>query len=380
MSKKRAVWAELDGGRIRQNLQTVREGLARGTRVCAVLKGNAYGHGLREMGAFLAENRLADLAAVANPAEAEALEQLPAWDGSDLDVLILGYTDAEEAEDAIRSGRILPERTLFSACSATHFRELDQLGRRLGVRLRVHLRLDGSDSGIGIGYGMYRKSERGFFAAEGVEILGLYGHLYTAYSGDRAATEREIRDFDALVREIPSSVRERLTVHLLSSGAVFSFPEYAYDMVRVGTALYGLGERECSRLRPVMRICGRICAVREVGPEVPLSYGAGGAGNGTRRVAQVMLGYGDCPCLLTQGRVLAEIRGQLYPLADEPFMDHLCLDVTGAEGVRSGDTAVLLGPDGITACEIAQRSGISYVHGDWMTMTADRLEKVIVNA
>ena len=370
-------WAELDGGRFRRNLRTIRETLPDGVRICAVLKANAYGHGLRETGTFLAENRLADMTAVANLAEAAVLEQILVRTGSDMSILLLGYADTEEAEAFIREGEIHPDRILFSACSLDHFRQLDQLGIRLGVRLRVHLRLDEWDSGVGISYSAYRNNEALFYEAEGVEVCGLFSHMYTSYEKNQERTERELKTFDALVRGIPEDYRKRLTVHVLSSPLVFRFPGYAFDMVRVGTALYGLPCRDHGLVQPVMRVCGRIYAIREVGPEVPLSYENSDAETGVRRIAQVMLGFGDCPCLLTRTTIMADVRGKQYPLADEACMDHLCLDITGAEDICVGDVAVLMGPEGITPYNIISRSGIRYVHSDWMTITTERLEKVM---
>lgn len=371
------TWAELDGGRIRQNLRIIRNTLPEGVRVCAVLKGNAYGHGLREIGAFLAENRLADITAVAKLAEASVLEKALARTGSEMEILLIGYADAEEAEAAIRAGEIHPGKVIFSACTLEHFRQLADLGKRLGFRLRIHLRLDEWDSGVGISYDTYRKNERFFYESEGVEVCGLYSHMYTSYEKNQERTERELKVFDDLVRGIPDEYRKHLTVHVLSSPLVFRFPEYAFDMARVGTALYGLPCRDHGLMQPVMRICGRIYAIREVDPEVPLSYESNDAEIGVRRIAQVPLGFGDCPCLLTGNTILAEVRGKQYPLADEPCMDHLCLDITGADDIHVGDVAVLMGPEGITPYNIISRNGIRYVHSDWMTITTERLEKVM---
>lgn len=140
--------------------------------------------------------------------------------------------------------------------------------------------------------------------------------------------------------------------------------------------MYGLmcGDDGC--LKPVMKICARIFDVREIDASTPLSYQHMGGDAGTRKIARAMIGYCDCPLLLTQKDVRVRIRGKLFPLADEICMDNLCIDVTGSEDVSVGDTAVLLGEPGVTDDRIVQRNDMDYVHADWLSMTAERLEKV----
>jgi hypothetical protein len=95
----------------------------------------------------------------------------------------------------------------------------------------------------------------------------------------------------------------------------------------------------------------------------------------TRKIARMMIGYGDCPLLLTQKDVRVEIRGRSYPLADDVCMDNLCVDVTGSENIVPGDIAVLYGGRHVTADQIMERNGMQYVHSDWLCMTSWRLEK-----
>ena len=91
-----------------------------------------------------------------------------------------------------------------------------------------------------------------------------------------------------------------------------------------------------------------------------------------------MIGYCDCPLLLTLKDVRVRIRGQIYPLADDICMDNMCIDVTGNEDVSIGDTAVLLGEPGVTDDRIVLRNKLEYVHADWLSMTAERLEKIYI--
>ncbi len=374
MKVNKTAWVEISGDALAWNLEMVRSRLKKGTRICAVIKGNAYGHGLTGVRKLLSERGLAEMIAVGKPGEMLKIFRKTEDDGSD--VLLLGMSEAKEVESLLKKAGDRSKRAVFSVYSMRHFHELNDLGVRLGRRLRVHIRVDIWDSGMGLGYAQFQEREEELFSADGVDVCGLYGHLYSGYYEKREETAGELRSFDALVSSIREEYRARLTVHVMNSSLVFSFPEYSYDMVRVGTAMYGLmcGDDGC--LKPVMKICAHIFDVREIDASTPLSYQHMGGDAGTRKIARAMIGYCDCPLLLTQKDVRVRIRGKLFPLADEICMDNLCIDVTGSEDVSVGDTAVLLGEPGVTDDRIVQRNDMDYVHADWLSMTAERLEKV----
>jgi serine/alanine racemase len=171
-----------------------------------------------------------------------------------------------------------------------------------------------------------------------------------------------------------------LTVHILNSALVFLFPQYAYDMVRTGTAMYGLPSFDGGRLHPILRICAHVFDVRVISDDAPLCYEShmDKPHDGCRRIARIMLGYWDSPLLLTQKEIRILIRGRLFPLADDICMDNLAVDVTGAEDIAIGDEAVLLGEGGVSLAETMERTGISVARSEWLCMTAGRLEKVIL--
>lgn len=441
MSERKTAWAEVDRSAIRHNLALVRQQLKAGTKICAVLKGNAYGHDLIKMEQFLTSEGLVDMLAVGKPDELAALtEQTGIRTGSRLPVLLLGEAEADEVENLLLHKQIDPERVILSIFSLRQYRALRDLAERLGIRLLAHVRVDEWNSGMGLGYESFLAHEETFFSSASVKICGLYAHLYSSYFHDPEKTGRDLADFDAFVRKISPSFRERLTVHVQNSALIFDFPEYAYDMARAGAALYGLPCGDRKALRPALRICSRVFSVRDVPVSVPLAYhpaedGEGSEGSGapgsdceaaegaaacvaedsegsgasgsaceaadgaavstaeggnaaradgdgghkrTRRIARLMIGYGDCPLLFTARDVRAVIGGRSFRLADEICMDNLCLNVSGAEHVAPGDIAVFLGEGSVTYEKIMARNEMAYVHSDWLCMTAGRLEKIFV--
>ena len=377
MNVNKAAWVEISGDALAYNLETVRSRVKEGTRICAVIKGNAYGHGLTGVKNLLTERGLAEMTAVGKGSELLRILRKTEDDGCD--VLLLGMADDKEIESLLKRAGDKAKRAVFSVYSLNHFRSLNALGIRRRQKIRVHIRVDIWDSGMGLGFQQFQQKEEELFSAEGIDICGLYGHLYSAYYDEsREETRRELLKFDSLINSIRDDHRKKMIVHVMNSSMVFRFPEYSYDMVRVGTAMYGLmcGDGGC--LKPVMKICARIFDVREIDADTPLSYQHRDSSTSRRKIARAMIGYCDCPLLLTQKDVRVRIGDRIYPLADDICMDNLCIDVTGSDDVAVGDTAVLLGEPGVTDEQIICRNDMDYIHSDWLSMTAERLEKVYI--
>lgn len=371
--QRTAAWAEIRTADLQYNLRTIRGAVGADVRVCGILKADAYGHGMVGMRRCLAEQGLVDMISVGRLTELIRLAEESQDDG--LSVLLLGSADSAEIEQCLSNPRIHPERTFFSLYSLEQFEALAQLAERVSVMLRVHLRVDGWNSGMGLGYDEYLERQDWFFSQKYVDVCGIYSHLYTSYSDDREEIRFELERFDRLLRQIRPEHRKRMTVHILNSALVFDFPEFAYDMVRVGTAMYGLPCGARQELRPIMRICARIFDVREIALSVPLSYQPVDCSGGKRKIARIMLGYWDAPLLLTQKDVHIRIKDRLFSLADDICMDNLCIDITGTEDIRVGDLAVVLGEEGVSVGDVTGRNGIHFVHSERMCMTAGRLEK-----
>ena len=375
MDIKKSSWAEISKGALKNNIDVMRSVLHPGTKICAILKGDAYGLGMTKIKQFLGENRLVDMFACGTIGE---MIRLFSETEDRTDLLLLGYCMAEELRAAFSEGRISPDTAVFSVWNMEQFNELSSLAEELSVRIRVHLRIDEWNSGMGIGHDEYFAHEDEMLESPFLDVCGLYGHIYSSYDEGSAETERELRAFDRLVKKINPRYRRRLTIHIQNSSLIFRYPEYSYDMARTGSALYGMPFMDNGRLRPVMSICGRIFSIRDVDNDVPLCYEAKNVTDGFRKIARVMIGYADCPLLLSQPSVQVLIRNRLFSLAEEACMDNLCIDITGNDDISVGDKVVFLGMTGVNAEDIVLRNGIEHVHCDWMLITAGRLEKVLV--
>jgi alanine racemase len=169
------AWAEVNTGAVLHNLSLVRKQVGGHAKICAVLKGDAYGHGMVPMARLLVSEGVADMIAVGKTEELVVMSEEDS--AGRTEILLLGEADAGEVENLLREGRINPDCAIFSIFSLRQFEEFRELGERLGVRLRLHVRIDEWDSGMGIGYEEFLGNEAVFFSSGSVEVCGLYAHL-----------------------------------------------------------------------------------------------------------------------------------------------------------------------------------------------------------
>ena len=157
----KSAWAEIRTDNLKNNIALIRAQVPARTALCAVLKADAYGHGRVGMRRFLAENRLVDRFAVGKMSELVRLTAAAGPGGPP--TLLLGPVETDELEACLAGGRVNPDTTVFSVYSLRQFRELEALAERLSLRLTVHIRVDGWDSGMGLSYEEFLQNEDRLF-------------------------------------------------------------------------------------------------------------------------------------------------------------------------------------------------------------------------
>jgi len=320
--------ALVDVSALRHNLARVRE-IAPGARVMAVLKANAYGHGLETAAAALAD---ADGLAVARIEEALALRAA----GSRNRILLLqGASSAAQLAMAARDGFDVMVHSLEQLVM------LEQ--RPPGAMLRTWIKLDTGMNRLG-----FRVEEFAGALARLVRIDGvapdptIVTHLASADEVADPKTQQQLDSFEAATRAVPG---ER---SIANSAAILAWPASRRDWVRPGLMLYGAspfprGSGTDMGLRPVMTFQAEVIAVKTV--EAGETVGYGGAWRAGRRtsMAVISVGYGDgYPRSAGPGTPVL-VDGQRAPLIGRVSMDMVTADVTGLPGVRVGAPVELWG-------------------------------------
>jgi len=334
----RRAHAHVDPAAIAENAAVLRAALTPGTRLCAVVKADGYGHGA----ALTARAAAPDWLGVATALEAA---ELRAAGLEHPRILVMGALAPDERAIALaaRADVVAWERAFLDG---------------LPEDARVHVKLDSGMGRLGT-----RSPEQATAVAEALaargQLAGLMTHFATADVADDPFFEEQLERFAAWA--IP--LRERfpgVLVHAANSAATFRAPAAHFDMVRAGIALYGLDPAndgpERLGLRPALGLTSYVAAVKACAEGESAGYGRRFVAAQDTVLATVPIGYGDGwrRGLTNNGdAVIAQAR---YPLVGTVSMDNVTVDLGPATPVRPGDAVTLIG-DGITAEEVARRLG-----------------------
>ncbi|MBQ3141367.1 MAG: alanine racemase [Clostridia bacterium] len=337
---------------LKHNYEYIRSRIKPGTKLCAMVKADAYGHG-----AVCVARRLekwgVDYFGVATMSEALEIRNA----GVQTPILLMGYTPPEEMH-------FLWERDLTQTVFSLEYAQLLQ---QAGGRIRCHLKLDTGMSRLGF------VSPSGTATPEMLRALqldhldyeGVYTHFALSDEPQRSDTAAQFENFTRIVDDLQQNGHSFALRHASNSGAVINFPQMNLDMVRAGIMLYGLSPdgRPDAALQPVMELVGTVESVKRLDSGSAVSYGATHVCEHPTTVAAVSLGYADGVSRALSNRGSLCVAGQRAPILGKVCMDHLMIDVTHLPQVQVGMPAYLIGggSNGVTADELAELEGtISY--------------------
>lgn len=347
------TYAQVNLQAIRHNIQEARRNIQPETKIMAVVKANAYGHGAVPVS--LALRDLVDAYGVAMIEEALELREA----GIDKMILILGYT-GEDWYDQLVEHHI--SQTVYTFDMA---KKLSDVAVSMGRKTPVHIKVD---TGMGrIGFAPTEQSADVVKEIEGLPgliIEGLFTHFARADEKTIKAAREPFERYMSFVKMLEKRGVEIPVKHVSNSASIISFPEANLDMVRSGITTYGLYPSEevpkdVMKLRPAMEWKARISYVKQVEPGASISYGGTFTAKEPMLVATVPVGYADGMkrALSGKGRVL--VHGEYAPILGRVCMDQFMIDVTHIPEVKIGDWVTIWGRDGernIPVEEIAELS------------------------
>lgn len=345
------AWAEIDLPALDRNVGRIKAALPPRVRYVAVVKADAYGHGMAEVASRLLQAGV-DCFAVANVEEGARLREI----GPRADILLLSPALAEEYPQALSLGLVL---TLSSLAEA---RELGALAQAGGRRAPVHVKLDTGMGRAGVWHTEAAALLEAVLAHPGLELRGVYTHFSNA-DGDAAFTAEQRRLFLSTLERLPEPVRRGLLVHADNSSGLDSFAaESPFNAVRVGLLQYGLPPHPGSfleriRPEPVLSFHARVVLVKSLPQGTAVSYGRTCTLTRDSRVAVVAAGYGDGIPTAASNRGQLLIRGRRCPILGRVTMDQTLVDVTDVPEASVGDIATILGAQGEARISVADFCG-----------------------
>ncbi|MGI8633388.1 MAG: alanine racemase [Solirubrobacterales bacterium] len=327
--------AEIDLGAVTRNCRRL-DAAAPGAVLCAVVKADGYGHGVAACAQAAMDGGARWLAVVSAPEARDMRATQP-----DVPVLVMGPLDHVELRQALAVDADI------AVWHPAFLEAVIAVGRELGVRPRIHVKLD-----TGMGRLGTRDPERAWdlvqaAAAEpAVELVGFWTHFATAdIPGDPFFAE-QLGRFDELAVRVGERYPDVLR-HAANSAATLRDPASHYEMVRCGIAIYGLdplnddpGPRD---LEPALALRSYVADVKEFGAGTSAGYGRSWRAPQDTCVGVVPIGYGDGVRRGLSNNAEVLIGGRRRPVVGTVSMDSITVDLGPATDVTPGAEAVLIG-------------------------------------
>jgi alanine racemase len=338
-------WIEVDREAIAHNLRQFAALLPTQTKLMAVVKGEAYGHGMLEV-AKTAVRAGADWLGVFHLGEAAALRKA----GIEAPLLVLGYVPLSDFEEAV---------SLDASVTVSSLETLDaaaRAGRKVGKKARLHLKLETGTHRLGLEGEHLREAAARIRADEWLMVEGAHTHFAniedtTEHDFARAQLER----FRARLGELRAAGLEVPFPHTACSAATILFPETYFSLVRVGIGMYGLWPsketylsafsrgKDPIQLKPAMTWKTRVIQVKEIPSGAYVGYGLTYRTTRPTLLAILPIGYANGYDRQLSNRAHVLIGGVRAPVRGRVCMNLCMVDVTDLPAVHLEDEVVILG-------------------------------------
>ena len=332
-ARLRPTYAVVDLRRITANLLAVRSRVAP-ARVMAMLKANAYGHGLEAVAEALAPH--ADAFGVALVEEGIALRKL----GVRNPVLVTGGIWTRQIP------LFLEHDLSLTVPSLDRLRDVEEAAAARSRPARVHLKVDTGMERIGIHHYNAEKLLEAAARARHVVVEGIYSHLANADAEDLADARRQLERFQEVLRFYERRSLPTPSRHLANSAALLRLPEAHLDLVRSGILLYGVypyvGAPRVVEVQPALSWRSRVVYFKVVEAGSPVSYGSTWRSDHRVRLVTVPVGYGDGYFRSMSNRAEVVLRGRRHRQVGRICMDQMMVNVEWGSAYN-GDEVVLIG-------------------------------------
>ncbi len=341
-------WVEVDLDALRHNVAAIRRRIGPSVKLMAVVKADAYGHGLAQVGSALMQCGV-DAFAVATLSEALVLRQIG---GTGWPILLFGSALSFEVAKMVEQN-VTP--TISTMEEATLFEEE---ARRSGRTIDVHVEVDTGMGRVGFWHEGAVAAIAQIAALPHLRVLGLYTHFPSA-DENLDETRHELGLFQGIIQELISLGVKIPLHHSANSAAVMQLPESHLTMVRTGLLLYGVCPTEAAsdEFRPLLSFKARVAFVKGVDAGRTISYGQTFLAKKPMRIATVTAGYADGYSRHLSNKAEVLIDGKRCPVVGRVTMDQIMVDATRVGNVQCGDEVVFIGQQGdglITASDVAR--------------------------
>ena len=348
---KRGTWAEINLNNIKHNFHTLKNTLKSDTKVCCVVKADAYGHGAVEVAKMLQQEK-ADYFSVARFEEAVELRN----NNIHTPILCMGYISECDIEEAIHRYIGI---TVYSYEMA---KIINQKAGKLGKKASIHIKIDTGMSRLG--FLTDDNSINDILKLKeliNLNIDGIYTHFATADETDKKETYLQLERYKKVIDALEKANIDIQFKHVSNTAAIIDLKELGFNMVRLGIGLYGhYPSDEVSKeveLKPAMKLKTIITNIKTVAPGTKVSYGYTYEFKEASTLATLAIGYAD-GFDRTQNNPKVMINGVLCDVVGRICMDQCMVKIPEGLNVNIEDEVLIMGNEpGVTAENLASRRG-----------------------
>lgn len=365
------AWLEINLNNLENNINEIRKTIPSKTKIMAVVKANAYGHGIIDISKKLEQIGIQDFA-VATLQEAITLRQ----NRIKGNILILGFTSIENLHYVIDYDLI---QTIVDEEYAKKILNLPY-----DKKIKVHIKVNTGMNRIGINYKNINIIKE-LYLSNKINVLGIFSHLSVSDSNDQEDidfTKMQISRFNDLIKKLKTDMIDVGKTHLQSSYGILNYPELEYDYVRPGIIMYGIhSEKNMTtkvklNIKPVLSLKAKITDVKEINENDSVSYGRKYIALQREKIASVSIGYADgYPRNLSCKNVSVLINNHYAQIIGRICMDQLIIKINNLD-VKQGDIVTLIGEsEKISAETIANCSDT--ITNELLSRLGERLSRII---
>lgn len=342
------AWAEIDLPAFERNIGKIKAALPEHIRYIAVVKADAYGHGVAHIVERLLQCGVNSFA-VANAREGADVRYI----APQADIIILGPTLPEEMSSAVE------DALTVAISNAEEAHALNALAKTRGKNVPVNLAIDTGMGRMGVWHEAAAPLCALLAELPALDFCGVFTHFSSADTSHEY-TETQRARFLAVVEKIPGNVREKLIIHADNSAGLETFSrKKPFNAVRVGILQYGLPPAagtlfEKISPEPILTFRSRIGLIKTLPAGTPVSYNRTYTLKKETRLAVVTAGYGDGIPTAASNQAEFVVRGKRVPVRGRVTMDQTLIDISGTPEARVGDTVTLIGESAGTRVRIEE--------------------------
>lgn len=351
ISNSPMAWVEIDIKALQYNFKAIKNYVGQDMKILAVVKADAYGHGIKKVAKILCDQGV-DFLGVSDIREGILLRR----EGIKRPILMMENALTAHAQQLV-------EENITPVISSLELaRKIDNIARMRRIKKPVHVKVDTGMCRLGVAFKDAVCFIQKMHMFKNLSIEGLMTHFPVADTS-RIFTHRQIKDILSLSENLKNKGIFFDFIHAANSAGTISYDIKMFNLIRTGIMLYGIHPiprlKKTLRLKPVMSVKSRVCFIKKVQKGQGISYGHCYIAKKQIKVATISIGYSDGYFRSLSNKAHVLIRGKRCPVIGMVTMDQVMVDVSCVKNVRIGDEVCILGKQKkskITAEDLAKSS------------------------